>query len=100
MRLNELTKGIKTLQIAGDADIDITGVNIDSRKIKPGHLFVAMKGTQVDGHTFIPKALELGAAAVLRGKSGDPVLWRPKHETETGGRDRYQRKDHHRHLII
>ena len=65
MRLNELTKGIKTLQIAGDADIDITGVNIDSRKIKPGHLFVAMKGTQVDGHTFIPKALELGAAAVL-----------------------------------
>ena len=65
MRLNELTKGIKTLQIAGDADIDITGVNIDSRKIKPGHLFVALKGTQVDGHTFIPKALELGAAAVL-----------------------------------
>ena len=65
MRLNELTKGIKTLQIAGDADIDITGVNIDSRKIKPGHLFVAMKGTQVDGHTFISKALELGAAAVL-----------------------------------
>ena len=65
MRLNELTKGIKTLQIAGDADIDITGVNIDSRKIKPGHLFVAMKGTQVDGHAFIPKALELGAAAVL-----------------------------------
>ena len=65
MRLNELTKGIKTLQIAGDADIDITGVNIDSRKIKPGHLFVAMKGTQVDGHTFIPKALELGAVAVL-----------------------------------
>ena len=65
MRLNELTKGIKTLQIAGDADIDITGVNIDSRKIKPGHLFIAMKGTQVDGHTFIPKALELGAAAVL-----------------------------------
>ena len=46
MRLNELTKGIKTLQIAGDADIDITGVNIDSRKIKPGHLFIAMKGTQ------------------------------------------------------
>ena len=65
MRLNELTKGIKTLQIAGDADVEITGVNIDSRKIKPGHLFVAMKGTQVDGHTFIPKALELGAAAVL-----------------------------------
>lgn len=65
MILNELTKGIKTLQMAGDADIDITGVNIDSRKIKPGHLFVAMKGTQVDGHTFIPKALELGASAVL-----------------------------------
>ena len=40
-------------------------MNIDSRKIETGHLFVAIKGTQTDGHKFIPKALELGASAVL-----------------------------------
>ena len=65
MRLKELLKNIKPIQIVGDENADITGVNIDSRKIKPGHLFVAMKGTQVDGHQFIPKALDLGASAIL-----------------------------------
>ncbi len=65
MRLKELLKNIKPTQIVGDENIDITGVNIDSRKIKPGHLFVAMRGTQVDGHQFIPKALDLGAVAIL-----------------------------------
>ena len=56
---------IRPLDIIGDAEADITGVNIDSRRIENGHLFVAMKGTQVDGHRFIPKAIELGARAVL-----------------------------------
>ena len=65
MKLSELLKNIKTIDIQGSADIDITGVNIDSRRIEKGHLFVAIKGTQTDGHKFIPKALELGAAAVL-----------------------------------
>ena len=65
MKLRELLKYVKPLSIIGDEDIDITGVNIDSRKIEHGHLFVAMKGTQTDGHKFIPKALEFGAAAVL-----------------------------------
>ena len=65
MKLQELLKNIKPLRIEGSTDVDITGVNIDSRKIKDGHLFVAMKGTQTDGHKFIPKALELGARAVL-----------------------------------
>ncbi len=65
MKLQELLKNVKPLAINGSTDVDITGVNIDSRKIKDGHLFVAMKGTQVDGHRFIPKAIELGAKAVL-----------------------------------
>ena len=51
--------------MTGTADIEITGVDIDSRRIREGHLFVAMKGTQVDGHKFIPKAIELGAKAIL-----------------------------------
>jgi len=65
MKLSELLKYVKPISITGNADADITGVNIDSRKIASGHLFVAIKGTQTDGHRFIPKALELGAVAVL-----------------------------------
>ena len=65
MKLKELLKNVKTISIAGDADADITGVKIDSRQIEPGFLFVAIKGTQTDGHRFIPKAIELGARAIL-----------------------------------
>jgi len=65
MKLSTLLKYVKPVSIVGDADVDITGVNIDSRKIEKGHLFVAIKGTQTDGHRFIPKAVELGAVAVL-----------------------------------
>ena len=65
MKLSELLSNIKTVETVGSMDVDITGINIDSRRIEPGNLFVAMRGTQVDGHQFIPKAVELGAAAVL-----------------------------------
>lgn len=65
MKLQELLKNTKPLAIVGDMDVNITGVDIDSRKVKTGHLFVAMKGTQADGHQFIPKAIELGATAVV-----------------------------------
>ena len=65
MRLTELLKNVETLHIIGDVEVEITGVNIDSRRIEKGHLFVAIPGTQTDGHKFIPKAIELGAAAVL-----------------------------------
>ena len=65
MKLSKLLKYVKPIAIIGDADVEIQGVNIDSRKIEDGHLFVAIKGTQTDGHRFIPKALELGATAVL-----------------------------------
>lgn len=65
MKLSELLKSVSILQIAGPAEAEITGVNIDSRKIEKGHLFVAIKGTQTDGHKFIAKAIELGATAIL-----------------------------------
>ena len=65
MKLNELLSKVKSADITGDADVDIMGVDIDSRRVKPGHLFVAVRGTQVDGHSFIPKAIEQGAVAVL-----------------------------------
>ena len=65
MKLNEVLKNIHPIKIVGDAEVEITGVNIDSRRIKAGHLFIAMKGTQVDGHQFIAKAIELGAKSIL-----------------------------------
>lgn len=46
-------------------DVHITGISIDSRAVKPGHLFVAMKGGSSDGHDYIQKAIESGAAAVV-----------------------------------
>ena len=48
-----------------ERDVEITGVTADSRKVKPGFLFAALPGSKVDGRTFIAKAIELGAAAVL-----------------------------------
>ena len=65
MKLNELLKHVEVVEILGNMDVEITGVNIDSRRIEAGHLFVAIPGTQTDGHKFIPKAIEQGATAVL-----------------------------------
>ena len=65
MKLNEILSKVKILNIVGNNDVEITGVNIDSRRIENGHLFVAIRGTQVDGHSFIQKAIDLGADAIL-----------------------------------
>ncbi|MCR5575192.1 MAG: UDP-N-acetylmuramoyl-L-alanyl-D-glutamate--2,6-diaminopimelate ligase [Bacteroidaceae bacterium] len=65
MILSELLKAIQPLKVVGDVDKEIQEVNIDSRKIEPGHLFMAMRGTQTDGHAYIPGAIEKGAVAVL-----------------------------------
>ena len=65
MKLSELLKNIKPVAIVGNADVEVADVAIDSRRVGRGSLFVAMRGTQVDGHAFIPKAVEQGAVAVL-----------------------------------
>jgi UDP-N-acetylmuramoyl-tripeptide--D-alanyl-D-alanine ligase len=52
------------------ADVVIGGVSIDSRAVEPGDLFVALRGTRVDGRVFIPAALEAGASAVLAEAGG------------------------------
>lgn len=49
----------------GDMSLEIKGICFDSRSVKPGFLFVAVKGTQSDGHEYILKAIEAGAAAVV-----------------------------------
>ena len=65
MELELLLKSINAIRISGDTKKDITGVNLDSRLVEPGGLFVAVKGTQADGHAYIGKAVEKGAAAVV-----------------------------------
>ena len=65
MKLQELINGLQVAETVGDTAVEITGVNIDSRLIKTGHLFIAVRGTQADGHSFIGKAIENGAVAVL-----------------------------------
>lgn len=65
MILKELLKAIQPVQIAGDPNIEITGINIDSRRVEDGHLFMAMRGTQTDGHAYIAAAIAKGAIAIL-----------------------------------
>ena len=65
MKLSELLKNVNPQAIVGDAGIDVTGVKIDSRQVSSGSLFVAVRGTQVDGHQFISKAVEKGAKVVM-----------------------------------
>lgn len=65
MRLNSLLQNIKTIFIGGDTEKEIASICIDSRTVSKDSLFVAIKGTQADGHIYIPKAIELGATAIL-----------------------------------
>ncbi len=64
MKLQDILKKVSPISITGNTDIDIAGINIDSRQIKTGDMFVAISGTQTDGHKYIDKAIELGATAV------------------------------------
>lgn len=65
MKLSELTKAIQPVQVIGNAEKEITGVAIDSRSVETGNLFMAMRGTQTDGHAYIPAAIGKGATAIL-----------------------------------
>ncbi len=65
MTIKQLIEETQPLKIVGNDNIEVTGIEIDSRRIGPGNAFIAMKGTQVDGHQFISKALELGATCIV-----------------------------------
>ena len=72
MILKELVKGISFEGHLDDREIN--SITYDSRKVKPGSLFVAISGMQEDGHSYIPEAIENGAVAQTTTKIGSGLL--------------------------
>jgi len=64
MKLGQIIEGLSPCELRGDPTLEIAGIAYDSRQVKPGDLFVAIRGHRADGHGFIEKAVEGGAVAV------------------------------------
>ncbi len=77
MKLSELLAGVETAGTTGFEDREISGVSVDSRMVKKGDIFIAVKGHNDDGHNYAAKAEESGAAALVAGRkleAGIPVI--------------------------
>ena len=70
MQLSKILKNVELVEPIS-ADVEIKNIEFDSRKVGVGSMFVATRGTAVDGHDFIAKAIEAGAVAVRSRKNGD-----------------------------
>ena len=64
MKLGQILEGLSGFELRGDPALEIAGMAYDSRQVRPGDLFVAIRGHHADGHGFIEKAVEKGAVAV------------------------------------
>jgi UDP-N-acetylmuramoyl-L-alanyl-D-glutamate--2,6-diaminopimelate ligase len=64
-KLSDILYKVPLTAVSGNTDMEVSSVQIDSRKVGKGSLFVAVRGVAVDGHQFIDKAIEQGAAAVV-----------------------------------
>ena len=71
MNLKSILIGIEGLKAKGNLDLDISSIECDYRTVKEGSLFVAIKGFEVDGHSFVNKAIENGAKAVIFEEGAD-----------------------------
>lgn len=92
MKLETLLQAIRPIEVIGNKDVEITGIQFDSRKVTTGNLFVAQKGTAVDGHQFINSCISSGAAAVvcentdgIDNTNNATIIW-VKNSDETLGR--------------
>ena len=65
MILKDLLRLAGKYEIAGNEETNVNGIEIDSRNIKDGNAFIAIRGTQADGHNYIGKAIELGAKTII-----------------------------------
>jgi UDP-N-acetylmuramoyl-L-alanyl-D-glutamate--2,6-diaminopimelate ligase len=66
--LKDILYKVPITSASGSTDVDVNMICFDSRKVKEGSLFIAIKGTQSDGHGFIDKAISLGAVAIVAEK--------------------------------
>ena len=73
MRLLEVLQGVAIKKSQGK-DVEITGISYDSREVKPGDLFVCIKGFKSDGHRYLDKAVQAGAAAALVSEEGNAAI--------------------------
>lgn len=71
MNLKNILIGIDGLKAKGNLDLDISSIECDYRKISDGGLFVAIKGYELDGHSFINNAIENGAKAIIFEEGAD-----------------------------
>ena len=83
MTLGELLSGLRARSVTGDLDTEILGLAYDSRAVRPGYLFFAIRGTRLDGNRFMPKAILKGAAA---------VVWRTRNIVFLRARTRRERR--------
>ena len=74
MQLLQLIQSIKPKQVIGPKNPEITALTFDSRKVTPGSMFVAIRGTSVDGHTFIPLLEHSGVGAIVCEQLPDKLL--------------------------
>ncbi|WP_295655348.1 UDP-N-acetylmuramoyl-L-alanyl-D-glutamate--2,6-diaminopimelate ligase [uncultured Mucilaginibacter sp.] len=63
--LSDILNGIPASELQGSPDVEIVSIASDSRKVVPGSLFIAVRGTLVDGHNFIETAIKSGAVAII-----------------------------------
>lgn len=68
MELKKIFRNIKMKLIKGNIEIDIKNISYDSRKIRDGYLYIAIKGNNVDGHDYIDEAIKKGAVCVVISK--------------------------------
>lgn len=63
--LKDILYKVSLQSVSGKTDLEVKGIHFDSRKVGPGDVFIATRGTQVDGHDFIENAIDKGAIAVI-----------------------------------
>ncbi|ARK30858.1 UDP-N-acetylmuramoyl-L-alanyl-D-glutamate--2,6-diaminopimelate ligase [Halalkalibacter krulwichiae] len=101
--LNDLLKPLKK---QCDEDIDITGIQLDSRKIKDGNLFVAISGYEADGHKFIQSAIKNGAVAIIGEKNLKEIVTVPYFKVDNSRKallilvNHFYDKPHNKHKMI
>jgi len=64
-KLTDILKGVDIIKTIGSTDTKINSLQFDSRNVNDGDLFIAIKGTQVDGHSYIKKAIQSGSKVII-----------------------------------